>query len=323
MMYDTQQSDGAVLARWRTRGREPAAWSEGPQPRNPQRTGTVRRRVGGRCHPGADTAVRGAEAGREVNRACITSRRSAAGGVSPRSMRPRAWTGWRGVSTGTDWKSDCPVRPRAEGSVPCGVWRFPSRTGEYGRSVLSRWRTKSFRPPEHLRIGRLRRTGSGRSAHDALDALAYAVERQGQLDRGGGHPRVLRHQRLMSFLEMRGISGSAPCEEVAQRRRHGRGRVVGGRLVLVYLQVAGGRAPYIVRYADRRMIGAVHGGGTGLHPGSRQAQRAQRPLVSAGRRPQSGCAGEPPVADEARLHYVPLASVPNDATLRRSGEVPA
>ena len=312
MMYDTQQSDGAVLARKVANkgARAPAEPLErrAPAERNPQRTGTVRTQSRGAVSPGAErirqfverkpgeklTALLHHITPETLREAYLAVKRDAAPGVDG--------VGWSEYGDGLEERlldlygrvqrgayRAKPVRrveiPKPDGGVrSLGIVSLEDKivqravvdnllnpiyeSGFYGFSY-------GFRP--------------GRSAHDALDALAYAVERRKvnwivEVDIRGFFDSIDR-ERLMSFLEMRigdqrvlrlvrkwlnaGVMDAEPEADVV--RGTPQGAPISPLLANVYLhnvldewfarewrprEVRG--EAYIVRYADDFVLGFQH-----------------------------------------------------------------
>ena len=257
MMYDAQQSDGAILAgKAANKGaRAPAEPLErrAPAERNPQRTGTVRTQSRGAVSPGAERIRQYVErkpgekliallhhiTPEALEAAYLALKRDAAPGVDGVT--------WREYGDGLDERL-LDLHGRVQpGSVP-GEARQAGRDSQAGRGntaaryCLAGGQNRSAggggqSPEPDFRIGVLRLLVwllPGRSAHDALDALAYVVERRKvSWRRRGGHPGVLRQHRpgaadVVSGDAHRGPAGVAPDTKVAERRRHGRG--AGSRL---------------------------------------------------------------------------------------------
>ena len=249
-MIDAQQSDGAVLARKVANkgARAPAEPLErrAPAERNPQRTGTVRTQSRGAVSPGAERIRQFVErkpgekliallhhiTPEALEAAYLALKRDAAPGVDGVT--------WREYGDGLDERlldlhgrvqrgayRAKPVRrveiAKPDGGIrPLGIVSLEDKIVQ--RAVVDNLLNPIF---ESEFYGFSYGFRPGRSAHDALDALAYAVERRKvnwivEVDIRGFFDSIDR-ERLMSFLEMRiGDRAAAPCEEVA-RRRHGRG----------------------------------------------------------------------------------------------------
>ena len=230
MMYDAQQSDGAILAgKAANKGaRAPAEPLErrAPAERNPQRTGTVRTQSRGAVSPGAERIRQFVErkpgekliallhhiTPEALEAAYLALKRDAAPGVDGVT--------WREYGDGLDERlldlhgrvqrgayRAKPVRrveiPKPDGGIrPLGIVSLEDKIVQ--RAVVDNLLNPIF---ESEFYGFSYGFRPGRSAHDALDALAYVVERRkvswivevdireffGSIDRG----------RLMSFLEMR------------------------------------------------------------------------------------------------------------------------
>ena len=312
MMYDAQQSDGAVLARKVANkgARAPAEPLErrAPAERNPQRTGTVRTQSRGAVSPGAErirqfverkpgeklTALLHHITPETLREAYLAVKRDAAPGVDGVTwseygdgLEERLLDLYGRVQRGA-YRAK-PVRrveiPKPDGGVRAlGIVSLEDKivqravvdnllnpiyeSGFYGFSY-------GFRP--------------GRSAHDALDALAYAVERRKvnwivEVDIRGFFDSIDR-ERLMSFLEMRigdqrvlrlvrkwlnaGVMDAEPEADVV--RGTPQGAPISPLLANVYLhnvldewfarewrprEVRG--EAYIVRYADDFVLGFQH-----------------------------------------------------------------
>ena len=230
MMYDAQQSDGAILAgKAANKGaRAPAEPLErrAPAERNPQRTGTVRTQSRGAVSPGAERIRQYVErkpgekliallhhiTPEALEAAYLALKRDAAPGVDGVT--------WREYGDGLDERlldlhgrvqrgayRAKPVRrveiAKPDGGIrPLGIVSLEDKIVQ--RAVVDNLLNPIF---ESEFYGFSYGFRPGRSAHDALDALAYVVERRkvswivevdireffGSIDRG----------RLMSFLEMR------------------------------------------------------------------------------------------------------------------------
>ena len=230
MMYDAQQSDGAILAgKAANKGaRAPAEPLErrAPAERNPQRTGTVRTQSRGAVSPGAERIRQYVErkpgekliallhhiTPEALEAAYLALKRDAAPGVDGVT--------WREYGDGLDERlldlhgrvqrgayRAKPVRrveiAKPDGGIrPLGIVSLEDKIVQ--RAVVDNLLNPIF---ESEFYGFSYGFRPGRSAHDALDALAYVVERRkvswivevdireffGSIERG----------RLMSFLEMR------------------------------------------------------------------------------------------------------------------------
>ena len=312
MMHDAQRSDGAVRAmKAANKGARAPAESleqQAPAKRNPRRAGTGRTQSRGEVSPGAERIRQFAErkpgeklstllhhvTPETLKEAYLAVKRDAAPGVDGVT--------WREYGDGLDERlldlhgrvqrgayRAKPVRrveiPKPDGGVrPLGIVSLEDKIVQ--RAVVDNLLTPIY---ESAFYGFSYGFRPGRSAHDALDALAYAVERRkvswivevdirdffGSIDR----------ERLMSFLEMRigdqrvlrlirkwlnaGVTDAEP--EVDFVRGMPQGAPISPLLANVHLHYvlddwfASKRRPreargeaYIVRYADDFVLGFQH-----------------------------------------------------------------
>ena len=312
MMYDAQQSDGAVLARKVANkgARAPAEPLErrAPAERNPQRTGTVRTQSRGAVSLGAERIRQFVErkpgekliallhhiTPEALEAAYLALKRDAAPGVDGVT--------WREYGDGLDERlldlhgrvqrgayRAKPVRrveiAKPDGGIrPLGIVSLEDKIVQ--RAVVDNLLNPIF---ESEFYGFSYGFRPGRSAHDALDALAYAVERRKvnwivEVDIRGFFDSIDR-ERLMSFLEMRigdqrvlrlvrkwlnaGVMDAEPEADVV--RGTPQGAPISPLLANVYLhnvldewfarewrprEVRG--EAYIVRYADDFVLGFQH-----------------------------------------------------------------
>ena len=230
MMHDSEQSDGAVRAtKAANKGARASAESleqRAPAKRNPQSTGTVRTQSRGAVSPGAERIRQFVE--KKPGEKLIALLHH----ITPEALREAYLALKRDAAPGVDgvtWREygdelderlldlhgrvhrgayrAKPVRrveiPKPDGGVrPLGIVSLEDKIVQ--RAVVDNLLNPVFEPGFYGFSYGFR---PGRSAHDALDALAYAVDRRKvswivEVDIRGFFDSIVREQ-LMLFLEKR------------------------------------------------------------------------------------------------------------------------